>query len=199
MNAGIDGATKMKRMFNVLTALAAGMLWATVAHAEREALQITPGVDSISFDSFEGPVTLRRFENDVMLVKGSIRPMVPVPGVTPVGELEVIAALQDPDFVVVDTRTQETQFGGTIPGTKNLPYTIIADRLGDLGCQADADGWDCENALDVVLYCNGPNCGQSPRAMAALVDAGFPATKLFYYRGGMLAWTSLGLTTRESE
>jgi len=31
-----------------------------------------------------------------------------------------------------------------------------------------------------------------------MVEAGFPATKISYYRGGMLAWTSLGLTTREN-
>jgi rhodanese-related sulfurtransferase len=68
-----------------------------------------------------------------------------------------------------------------------------------LGCEAGASGWSCGDALNVVLYCNGPNCGQSPRAMAALVEAGFPVEKIHYYRGGMLAWTSLGLTTRESD
>lgn len=189
----------MKRDLVVLLVFAFATLSTTVALAEREPLAIISGVDSISFDSFEGPVTLKRFSNDIMLVKGSIRPMVPVPGVTPVGELEVIEALQDPDFLVVDTRTEETQYGGTIPGSRNFPHTGIAGRLSEFGCKAAVAGWNCDDALNVVLYCNGPNCGQSPRAMAALVDAGFPATKIFYYRGGMLAWTSLGLTTRESE
>ncbi len=175
------------------------VLWATALLAEPEPLSITSDSESISFDSAEGPITLRRFANDIMLVKGPIRPMVPVQGVTPVGELEVISALQDADFIVVDTRSKETQYGGTIPGTANIPDGEIAQRLDEVGCEEVTAGWECQQALDVVLYCNGPNCGQSPRAMREMVDAGFPATKIFYYRGGMLAWTSLGLTTRESE
>jgi rhodanese-related sulfurtransferase len=175
-----------------------GMLFAIGVRAEGDPLNIVPDTKRISFDSREGPVVLERFSNDIMLVKGVIRPMVPTPGVTPVGELEVIAALQDSSSIVVDTRTVETQYGGTIPGSVNIAYDVIADRLDELGCTRAASGWRCENALDTVLYCNGPNCGQSPRAMAAMVKAGFPASKLSYYRGGMLAWTSLGLTTREN-
>jgi len=184
--------------FEKLLVCTIGVLWMGALQAEGEPLNIMPDTETISFDSAEGPVTIRRFANDIMLVKGSIRPMIPTPGVTPVGELEVISALQDPAYIVVDTRTVETQYGGTIPGSVNVPYNEIADRLDELGCAASSSDWTCEQALNVVLYCNGPNCGQSPRAMAAMVEAGFPATKISYYRGGMLAWTSLGLTTREN-
>jgi len=185
--------------FGKLVLCATVALWMTALQAEGEPLNIMPDTESVSFDSHEGPITLRRFANDIMLVKGTIRPMVPTPGVTPVGELEVIAALQDSAYIVVDTRTVETQYGGTIPGSANLPYDEIADRLEEVGCESSPAGWSCAQALHVVLYCNGPNCGQSPRAMAAMVEAGFPATKISYYRGGMLAWTSLGLTTRENK
>jgi len=183
----------------LIVVYAISALWMTaLVAAEPEPLNIVPDTESISFDSAEGPITLKRFANDIMLVKGSIRPMIPTPGVTPVGELEVISALQDPGYLVVDTRTTETQYGGTIPGSVNIRYDEIAGRLDELGCGGSAVGWDCRQAINVVLYCNGPNCGQSPRAMAAMVEAGFPATKISYYRGGMLAWTSLGLTTREN-
>ena len=185
--------------FDKLLVLTVAALWMTSLSAEPQPLNIKPGTESISFDSDEGPITLERFANDIMLVKGVIRPMVPTPGVTPVGELEVIAALQDPAYVVVDSRSVETQYGGTIPGSVNLPYDQIAGRLDEVGCQSTDAGWACDQARNVVLYCNGPNCGQSPRAMASMVEAGFPPGKIFYYRGGMLAWTSLGLTTRENE
>jgi rhodanese-related sulfurtransferase len=175
-----------------------GLLFMAGLRAESEPLNIVPDTKSIRFDSKEGPIVLERYANDIMLVRGVIRPIVPTPGVTPVGELEVIAALQDPGALVIDTRTVETQYGGTIPGSVNIPYDVIADRLDELGCERIAAGWRCEQALTAVLYCNGPNCGQSPRAMASMVEAGFPATKIAYYRGGMLAWTSLGLTTREN-
>jgi rhodanese-related sulfurtransferase len=177
---------------------ALSVLGTQVFAADPEPLNIVPDVKSISFDSREGPVTIGRYSNDIMLVKGSIRPMAPTPGVTPVGELEVLDALQDSAYIVVDTRTVQTQYGGTIPGSVNVPFNEVTDRLDELGCSGSSDAWSCEQALNVVLYCNGPNCGQSPIAMAAMVEAGFPADKISYYRGGMLAWTSLGLTTREN-
>ena len=187
------------QQLKILVVCALGALWATAPAADLEPLNILPDEPTVSFDSREGPVTIARYANDIMLVRGAIRPMVPTPGVTPVGELEVIAALQDAASIVVDTRTVEWQLGGTIPGSVNVPYTEIAGRLDELGCTGAAGEWNCREALDVVLYCNGPNCGQSPRAMAAMVEAGFPAAKIAYYRGGMLAWTSLGLTTRENK
>jgi hypothetical protein len=37
-------------------------------------------------------------------------------------------------------------------------------------------------------------CGQSPHAIKNLLALGYPAEKIYYYRGGMQAWQSLGLT-----
>ncbi len=54
--------------------------------------------------------------------------------------------------------------------------------------------WDFTNAKDVLLWCNGPWCGQSPRAIHGLVKVGYPTEKIFYYRGGMQSWEMLGLT-----
>jgi rhodanese-related sulfurtransferase len=38
-------------------------------------------------------------------------------------------------------------------------------------------------------------CGQSPAAIRALLSLGYPEHKLKYYRSGMNAWHSLGLST----
>jgi rhodanese-related sulfurtransferase len=46
----------------------------------------------------------------------------------------------------------------------------------------------------VVLFCNGPWCGQSPTAARRMIEAGFPAENISYYRGGMQSWNMLGLT-----
>ena len=121
--------------------------------------------------------------------------MVPAPGVKPIGELEVIAALQDPDTVVADGRIRAEFEAGTIPGAVSVPYTEAADRLGELGCAPDFDGWICEGERKkVVLFCNGPWCGQSPTAARRMIEAGFPAENISYYRGGMQNWQGLGLT-----
>ena len=113
----------------------------------------------------------------------------------PVGELEVLAALQDPDTIVVDGRIRSDFEAGTIPGAISMPYLEAANRLGELGCEIDFDGWICEGELpQVVLFCNGPWCGQSPTAARNMIEAGFPAENISYYRGGMQNWNGLGLT-----
>ncbi len=57
------------------------------------------------------------------------------------------------------------------------------------------DKWDFTDAKHLVLWCNGPACGQSPRAIRGLVAAGYPKDKIWYYRGGMQMWELWGLTT----
>jgi len=59
---------------------------------------------------------------------------------------------------------------------------------------AQQNYWDYSEAKQVLLWCNGAWCGQSPRAIASLVKLGYPPEKLFYYRGGMQSWAMLGLT-----
>lgn len=46
----------------------------------------------------------------------------------------------------------------------------------------------------MILFCNGPWCGQSPTAIRAMIGAGYPADRISYYRGGMQEWRLLGLT-----
>lgn len=123
-----------------------------------------------------------------------IQPMTPAPGVTTIGELELLDMLTDDDAMVVDSRTYDWFEGGTIPGSVNIPYMDMVDRLGELGCEADFDGWDCADAGPVALFCNGLWCGQSPTAIRAMIAAGYPAERIYYYRGGMQSWRLLGLS-----
>jgi rhodanese-related sulfurtransferase len=52
--------------------------------------------------------------------------------------------------------------------------------------------WDFTDAKDLMLWCNGMWCGQSPRAIKGLLKLGYPAEKIHYYRGGMQSWRMLG-------
>lgn len=56
-----------------------------------------------------------------------------------------------------------------------------------------ANKWDFSEAKDLMLWCNGMWCGQSPRAIKGLLKLGYPAEKIHYYRGGMQSWRMLGL------
>ena len=128
-------------------------------------------------------------------------------------------------LVVDIREIQERVDLGTIPGSVNYPFTdlskdvddpVMVEALQDFGAKRRAgvgffqgkmeefgffDGdkktekWDFSNVKDLVLWCNGPACGQSPRAIRGLLDVGYPGEKIRYYRGGMQMWQLWGLTT----
>jgi len=184
--------------------LAASLALAAPAFAEP--VNIRPDVASVTVQTDAGPVEISRIQDNDNEVSGEwartsrpcpnfcIQPMSPAEGVTTIGELEMIAALEDPAVIVTDSRVRADYMGGTIPGAVHLPYTEVTDRLDVLGCEVDFDGFDCTNASHVVLFCNGPWCGQSPTAIRRMIEAGFPAERISYYRGGMQVWRMLGLT-----
>ncbi len=57
---------------------------------------------------------------------------------------------------------------------------------------------DFTAAKGLVLFCNGPACDQSARAIRGLLSVGYPASKLFDYRGGMQLCEMWGLTNDAS-
>jgi rhodanese-related sulfurtransferase len=127
--------------------------------------------------------------------------------------------------VLVDTRTSDWYQKETIPGSVNVPFTVferpmddpelvaVLEQLGAKqrqrvgvimrtlekaglfnGDMKTAD-WDYSDTKALLLWCNGPWCDQSPRAIRALISLGYPADRIFYYRGGMQMWQTLGLET----
>jgi len=114
---------------------------------------------------------------------GELQPIEPVPGVRTVGELE-LAELAVAGAALIDTRVPDSRSGRTIPGAVNIPHEEIADRREEL----DPDRTS-------VLFCNGPQCPQTPDALRSLLDAGYPAASLAYYRGGLHDWVSLAMPT----
>jgi rhodanese-related sulfurtransferase len=154
----------------------------------------------------DGPVEIRRIQDEEHEITGEfartsracppfcIQPMSPAEGVTTIGELELIEMLKDPDALVVDSRTVDWFQGGSIPGAISLPYTQVGDRLSRTGLRAGFRRLGLRKRQAVALFCNGLWCGQSPTAIRAMIAAGYPAERIFYYRGGMQSWRVLGLT-----
>ena len=191
-------------MIRYLTVIAFALLALTrTGEAEDLKVGITSEMQSVTVETSDGPVEIRRIQDQEHEITGEfartsracppfcIQPISPAEGVTTIGEVELIDMLKDPEAIVVDSRTVDWFRGGSIPGAINLPYTETGDRLSQLGCEPDFDGWDCENARKVALFCNGLWCGQSPTAIRAMIAAGYPADRIFYYRGGMQSWRVL--------
>lgn len=191
----------MHKVLTTALIVLAGGAWA-------DPVGITPDMMSATVETPSGPMEISRIQDNDNMVSGEwaqtsrpcpnfcIQPMSPAEGVTTIGELELIAMLQDPDAMVLDSRVKPDFDGGAIPGAVHMPYTEAADRLGELGCEPDFEGFICEGdqVKTVALYCNGPWCGQSPTAARRMIEAGFPVEKIHYYRGGMQVWRMLGLS-----
>lgn len=136
------------------------------------------------------------------------QPMSVAPGIKTLGEVELIefmmTRLNEGSGLLIDARTPDWHARGTIPGSINIPYTqlnpsqgadelTLEDSLDKLGVTAKESGWNFSQAKQLVLWCNGPWCGQSPTAIHGLLDVGYPAEKIMYYRGGMQLWRVFGL------
>jgi len=74
--------------------------------------------------------------------------------------------------------------GLTIPGAVNISHEEIVHRRHEL-----------EQSGISILFCNGPQCPQTPKALRSLLAAGHSAASLAYYRGGLHDWVSLAMPT----
>ncbi len=143
--------------------------------------------------------------------RGRPQPIILSPGIETLGELEFIDYMQkaqsDPNIMIVDTRTEGWHKNLRIPCTVNVPYTQLNDDkfvafsavMDHFGVtENDDETLNFDNAKTIVGYCNGFWCGQTPgmfvNATYSLKNIGYPVEKLKYYRGGMQAWTALGMS-----
>ena len=112
---------------------------------------------------------------------GAIQPMLAADGVKTVGEVEINDHLEK-GLPVIDARMHDSSGTPTIKNYRYIPHSAIVDRMDELNREAQT-----------IFFCNGPQCPQSPTAIKALLEAGYPADKILYYRGGMHDWITLGL------
>lgn len=159
---------------------------------EKELLRIIGEEKQFVVQTKNGPFVITRTMTPCAKNKGWLQPLIPVPGVHPVTEIEMLHAMNDKDAMIIDMREPDDRIKGTIPNSYHIPYTLVSGRMDELGCAKKAGKWDCSKAKKVYAFCNGPVCPQSPSAINAMVRDGFPADKIYYYRGGMLDWDALG-------
>jgi rhodanese-related sulfurtransferase len=122
---------------------------------------------------------------EVDVTWGSIQSIKAAHSVHTVGELEVYQHHMK-GLPIFDARKPDTSDGITIPGSKNIPYDELVKRMDELD----------ENNPS-IFFCNGPQCPQSSTAIENLLDAGYPADSILYYRGGMHDWITLGLPVQK--
>ncbi len=114
---------------------------------------------------------------------GKIQPNELAAGVRTIAELELITHLRA-GLELVDSRRTEQFSAATIVGARSLPHGELPERIGEL-----------DSSRPTIFFCNGPQCAATPSAVSALLNAGYPAQAILYYRGGLHDWITLGLPT----
>jgi rhodanese-related sulfurtransferase len=212
---GILTMTRVLFLAFALVQLCAAPLWAA-----DKAVRITPDDMSRSFSVSGKSYEIARNQDPDAVLSGEfaktsracppfcIHPMSAGAGVETIGEIEVMDFLSSRvaqgQGLLIDSRVPEWFAKGTIPGSVNVPFATLEatnpyrdEILKALGAIQQGSAWDFSGAFDLALFCNGPWCDQSPRAIRNLLDVGYPAEKIKYYRGGMQDWMILGLTVLE--
>lgn len=201
----------------ILTAILSTISWATQAEdsvnitANLAYLDVNHNGEKIRIDRVQD--TSNRLTNSFAKTSRPcppfcIHPIKLAPGIETVGELELLDFLRTKvkrgTGVLVDARMPQWFEKGSIPGSINIPFTILSSDLDNphtkkiiqlLGAKEDKNGqWNFTRVRALLLFCNGSWCDQSSRAIKSLTQIGYPKEKLFWYRGGMQAWQLLGLT-----
>ena len=141
---------------------------------------------------------------------GKLLPMQLDDEVTTYGELEVLSFIKDmttnPKLLLVDARGEEWFNYRTIPSAINLPFAYfkhkdeyefeVNDGLETLGVTIEKDETlNFKKAKIITVFCNGAWCSQSVWFIEALLELGYPAHKINWYRGGMQNWLASGMTS----
>jgi rhodanese-related sulfurtransferase len=184
---------------------------------------ISAGMPAVEVIHLGKPVTIRREQDPAATIRAEyavtarkcppycIQPMHLAPGVETLGELEVLDYLKrirdgESRLLVVDSRTPDWYAKGTIPGAINIPYAqddagqatdlpgLRKTMMQSFGVVKSGEELEFYNAATLVIFCNGPWCGQTPNFIRTLIELGYPDSILKWYRGGMQDWCSLGLT-----
>lgn len=194
--------------------------WVTHAQPQTpaESVNITQNIQRVEIPTPTGTVVIRREQDPLHTIEPPfdktsracppfcIQPIAAAPGVETLGELELLELLQkagtDDRILIVDARLPEWYRRGTIPLAINLPADSFRQdfaRLLENQLRAKQSGgrWDYTEAKTLVLFCNGYWNPDSYAVIQQLLAQGYPAEKLKWYRGGMQAWLSLGLTVEK--
>ena len=186
---------------------------ACMAHAEM--VEITEGVPYIDVESNGKVYRIEREQKPDSYLTNTfaltsrpsppffIQPFRAAEDVETYGELELLDFIAHKKGVFIDARLPNWYKKSAIPTAVNIPFKLFLsdtperdEVLRSLGVVYNKNGdFDFSNAKTLLFYCNGAWCGQSPTAIHALLEIGYPPKKMKYYRGGMQSWQLLGFTT----
>jgi len=197
--------------------LALLLVWAVAASAGQfDKVRITPDIAYIYVYHKGKAVKVHRIQDTKNKLTGDyartyrpgkdIQPIKMHKDIQTIGEVEVLNFMKrkvnKKKGLLVDLRPKSAYKKETIPSSVNIPASVkdnpakLKKIMKIFGLKKNADGTiDSTKALDIAFYCNGLWCDKSSEFIKILLDNGYPADKLLYYRGGFQMWKILGFTT----
>ncbi|SMX40017.1 rhodanese-like domain-containing protein [Octadecabacter ascidiaceicola] len=138
-----------------------------------------------------------------------LSPMIVARNVPTLGELDVIDFLSNQveagEGLLIDARPPEERAIGFIPASVNIPAATLAptnpyrdEILMALGAEQFQGVFNFSDVLSLVVFDAGPATQDASKLVTDLLAAGYPAEKIGYYRGGMLVWSTSGLSTEST-
>jgi rhodanese-related sulfurtransferase len=104
--------------------------------------------------------------------------------------------------LIIDSRKVQDHLRGHLPASINVPAGLITpsnpllpDILRALGAKDIGGRLNFDDAMPLIIYDDGPTQNDASTLINALLSQGYPPSAIRYYRGGMLVWATLGLTT----
>lgn len=138
-----------------------------------------------------------------------IEPMT-IKGVVTVGEVETLDFIkklkEKKARLLIDVRENKAYKRNTIPGSINLPSSMLSDKspyqeevLKLLGAKKSTkkksnSKWYFKNTQALLIFGQSATTKEASTVVKKLIELGYPSSKIFYYRGGLESWKALGLT-----
>lgn len=186
------------------------LLFSNVFSDDIETISITPDKPFIEVSHNGKNIKIKRSQVDSKNIKTKpcppfcIKPLKLGANIVTFAEVEVVSFLsnevKNQTGILVDSRMAKYFEKETIPGATNIPFLLfnssqVKEVLKLLGVTEENSTMDFSEAKSMCFFCDDSLCDEANRSISALLDLGYPASKLKYYRGGMQAWKSLNLTT----
>lgn len=182
-------------------------------NVDKNCMDIAMSPESFSDDNIEKNIS-KECKKTFITTKGVIQPLYINDKIKTLGEIEVLDFIynkssKEPEkYALIDTRKSSWFADETIPSALNVPYEDLVydedfkdefnkaySNLGIKIVDIEKNKFDFTNAKTVVFFCNGPWCPISGKTINYLLELGYPESKIMWYRGGILDWSAMSLST----
>lgn len=139
-----------------------------------------------------------------------------------IGEVELLQLYKNEivkeDILLIDVRGPEWFLIGSLPIAVNFPFqslkSALTDKsfsqLQDLAVNSIGESFVSSvkrnkvlstvfGQKKLVVFCNGHWSPESRKAIELLINSGYPAENIYWYRGGVQNWVQAGLYLYKSE